>query len=90
MKTKTKADYTAKMRRRPAPKKGKSRKDHAMVNRESNTALVAKNQALAMECARLNTVGVILDRALRLACRETRHDAEFYIDAAEKELKDER
>lgn len=91
MKPKTREDYAKKMQRRtPAPKKGKSRKDHAAVEKESNAALVKKNEWLVNESNRV--VGAmeytiaVLDAALKTACQETRHPAEWYVKKAEEEI----
>lgn len=49
MRAKTREAYAKKMQRRPPPKMGKKRKASELVTRESNAALVRKNERLIEE-----------------------------------------
>jgi hypothetical protein len=96
MKVKTTPEqYAERMRRRkPEPKKGKSRKDSSTVNRESNAALVAKIKT--MEAHHVQFVGAsnytraVLERALEKAASTVRMlPVQEFVDKAEAEIREE-
>ena len=90
MKAKTRENYAKKMQRRPPPKMGKKRKASELVTRESNAALVRKNERLIEESnhaiAALEFTCEVFNRALTIACRETNRTAEWYCTKAEDEI----
>lgn len=95
MKSKSREDYSRRMQRRgkkPPLRKVRRPKDHEAVSRESNTALVAKNQNLANKAAHdiillLYERRVLID-ALDLVCKENWQTPEYYIERAERAIKE--
>ena len=99
MKVKTTPEqYAAKMqRRKPAPKKGKSRKDHAEINRESNSALLKRYNQLVDEhnnyVARTDYTMRVLAVALKKAANRKTMYSEVtdleYIEMAREAIEEE-